>query len=835
MLLIRPVNVIFVALTLIYKRNPNKNIPFRLIAILFSICLLCLSTGICRPNVLEAAITPEYLDCGTVSMNGCVGTNSCINCSVTHFSWDWGDGTVADSWWPATHHYQENGSYAVTVTAFCSTGLTQSSSITINITNAGVSLSSYGYYLKLYPSTLILRRGKTYETLHLELRDADGLPVSLNDKVLSFTSSNPSVVQVNSSGVVTAFGFGEAEITATVEGFPLTAKASVFAGEFRIEPPILFLSLNGQPTGQLNLKVANADGSPLDLAGRNVKFSGLNEDVAQVNNSGLVTAIRMPLSDAEWPRISAEIDGTFSNNGAIIRVSPDPLNLDMIVLQEPNITYYIAKQFGPFNYQQIFQDFDVPCITNIGYKLSEELCGTVPYKGDVQYLLNTPYYEQKGEYMCGGNGNPVLLGTAIENPANGCLIASDRNGTPPAWGAIFHEMGHNFTQVSRSFREFMSWSNMENSNFVYNEALASVVYMYVGKMMNERSTQYQIPTYILSTITKNIEQTHLDKYIKNGAKYSEIEVSDIFDITLLLAEKYGYSILPRFFSVFLPPDATFSRFCLNNSDAGQATFFVAAMSAAAGTYLRSDFVNKWGFPVDNSTFDQIYPQLIRLVAQHEPLPGTPKIIIKQRSLNFGSLKTGSISNPKTITIRNTGKGNLMIYSIIIDGTNAGEFQQSNDCLTLFPGELCTINVTFSPTVPFTKKSATIRIASNDPKKTTVNVKLSGRASLPKISVFPKSLNFGSVHIGDTATQIITIRNIGISDLGLNNNIGIRGANAGEFSQTNDCSTVPAGNICTITVTFKPTTPSGTKKATINIYSNDPKKTTVNVKIKGTGI
>ena len=260
------------------------------------------------------------------------------------------------------------------------------------------------------------------------------------------------------------------------------------------------------------------------------------------------------------------------------------------------------------------------------------------------------------------------------------------------------------------------------------------------------------------------------------------------------------------------------------------------MSAAAGTDLRSDFVNKWGFPVDNSSFDQVYPQLQRLVAQHEPLEGNPKISVSPKSLNFGSLKTGSTSNPKTITIRNTGKGNLKIYSIIIEGTNASEFNQSNDCSTIFPGDSCSINVIFSPTVPFIKKSATIIISSNYAKKPTVNVKLSGQAAPPKISVSPKSLNFGTVQVGNTSpSKIITVKNTGISDLEINNNISISGANADEFSQTSDCTTVSPSGSCTVNVTFTPTTQAGTKSAIISISSNYPKKPTVNVKIKGKAV
>ena len=70
----------------------------------------------------------------------------------------------------------------------------------------------------------------------------------------------------------------------------------------------MLLATNGQPTGQLNLKVANADGSPLNLAGRSLIFHGSN-DVAEVDASGLVTALRPPQSFGETPYISAEIDG----------------------------------------------------------------------------------------------------------------------------------------------------------------------------------------------------------------------------------------------------------------------------------------------------------------------------------------------------------------------------------------------------------------------------------------------------------------------------------------------------------------------------------------------
>jgi PKD repeat protein len=836
-LLISSVKNIFAALTSSNRRNTYKNIPFRLTTILFSFCLICLSTGICQPNAVEAAITldlfqPEYSACGNVSINGFAGTASGI---ITRLSWDWGDGIVADSFFPATHRYKNNSSYTVTVTAFCSMGETQSTSTLVNITNAEDPLCDYA--LMLYPSTFILRNGKTSEPLHIELRDADGAPVSMKDKTVSYTSSNPSIVHIDASGVVTGSGFGEAQITVTVEGFPLTAKASVFAGEFRIEPAILLLSPFGQPTGQLNLKVANADGSPLNLTGRTVTFHGSNA-VAQANESGLVTAVRPLLYFSETPYISADIDGIWSHNAPVIRVTSDPLNLNMFALQEPNIIFYIPEQIGSFDYQQIFQDFDVPRITNIAYKIEEELCGLVPFQGDVQYFVNDPGHGQDGTVPCGISGNPVRLGTDVDKSIhNSCLIVA----FPPAipqWGVFFHEMGHNFTFGSLSFGEFTNSSNVDNSNITYSEGLATAVSMYVGQMMSERAIQYHILPEVLSTIMSAVWHfgitPDLDTYVNNGAKYSTITASVLDDIISVLADEYEYSILPRFFSVFLPPDASFGLFALSRSDTNQATFFAAAMSAAVGTDLRADFINKWGFPVDNSSFDQIYSQLQKLITQHTPLAGNTKISVSPKSLNFGSLKTGNTSDPKTITIRNTGKGNLTIYSIIIEGTNASEFNLSYDSSTIFPGDSCTINVSFTPALPFGKKSTTMVIFSNDPNKPAVNINLSGKAPPPKISVSPKSLNFGSVTVGHTsASKTITIKNNGTSDLVISD-INIMGINAGEFSEKSFCNEISKGESCTIDVTFASAL-LGKKSASIGISSNDPKKPFINVKLNGTGI
>jgi hypothetical protein len=211
----------------------------------------------------------------------------------------------------------------------------------------------------------------------------------------------------------------------------------------------------------------------------------------------------------------------------------------------------------------------------------------------------------------------------------------------------------------------------------------------------------------------------------------------------------------------------------------------------------------------------------------------PLISVAPVSVNLGNIPVGDTSASKTVTITNKGTSDLSVDSVTITGTNASEFSQISGCTTIPAKGSCTVSVTFTPEIPYVKKSAVMSIASNDPKKPTVNVKLSGQAPPPKISASPMSVNFGSVPVGSTSSpKIVTVKNTGTSALTING-IFITGVNAGEFSQTHDCSVLAKGEACSISVTFNPAT-AGKKTALVNIPSNDPKKPNVTVKLSGTG-
>lgn len=94
-------------------------------------------------------------------------------------------------------------------------------------------------------------------------------------------------------------------------------------------------------------------------------------------------------------------------------------------------------------------------------------------------------------------------------------------------------------------------------------------------------------------------------------------------------------------------------------------------------------------------------------------PPAPVATLSTSAVNFLNQIVNSTSSiPQLVTLTNTGGATLTISSIVISGANPLDFAQSNNCGTsLSAGTLCTISLTFSPTVTSTR-SATVSITDN---------------------------------------------------------------------------------------------------------------------------
>ena len=98
-----------------------------------------------------------------------------------------------------------------------------------------------------------------------------------------------------------------------------------------------------------------------------------------------------------------------------------------------------------------------------------------------------------------------------------------------------------------------------------------------------------------------------------------------------------------------------------------------------------------------------------------------------------------------------------------------------------------------------------------------------------------SVPFGSVNVGASATQTVTVQNTGTASLAVGA-IGSANSLAAPFSiKTDTCSnqTIAPSVSCTLTVAFTPTS-AGALSDSFSIPSNDPAKSSVTMSVSGTG-
>ena len=97
-----------------------------------------------------------------------------------------------------------------------------------------------------------------------------------------------------------------------------------------------------------------------------------------------------------------------------------------------------------------------------------------------------------------------------------------------------------------------------------------------------------------------------------------------------------------------------------------------------------------------------------------PTPSTAKLRISPKSVSFGkSTVVGSISKPKSVTIKNASSKKSTITVSIINETTVAPFAVTSGCTELLaPGKSCKVSVTFSPT-DTTARSGNLTINDNE--------------------------------------------------------------------------------------------------------------------------
>ena len=144
------------------------------------------------------------------------------------------------------------------------------------------------------PENMSLEKGATQQ-LQLEYSAegevaADKIAEAAGKLTVEWSSSDESIVTVDADGVVTAVSAGEAYITAIVkdkDGLTATTLVRVAVTPTGVEAPeTLELVTNGENTKNLDAKIV-----PEDATGVKLAYESSDENVATVDENGMVTAV----------------------------------------------------------------------------------------------------------------------------------------------------------------------------------------------------------------------------------------------------------------------------------------------------------------------------------------------------------------------------------------------------------------------------------------------------------------------------------------------------------------------------------------------------------------
>ncbi len=196
------------------------------------------------------------------------------------------------------------------------------------------------------------------------------------------------------------------------------------------------------------------------------------------------------------------------------------------------------------------------------------------------------------------------------------------------------------------------------------------------------------------------------------------------------------------------------------------------------------------------------PQVLALTGASGALVLTPTPV------SFADVvDNGGASAPVIVTLANGTASSSAVSAPAITGNNAASFRVlANTCpSTLAAGVTCTLQVVFTPTAAGAA-SATLKIAG-------VQTTLLANGSLWT----PDLINFHNV-LWNTASSTRTVKVFNArTTVGAITNIGLTGAGAAAYTQTNNCSAVPANGSCAITITFSPAADPATTATGFSAY------------------
>ena len=196
------------------------------------------------------------------------------------------------------------------------------------------------------------------------------------------------------------------------------------------------------------------------------------------------------------------------------------------------------------------------------------------------------------------------------------------------------------------------------------------------------------------------------------------------------------------------------------------------------------------------------------------------------SVTFGSVATGS-TGTQTVTLTNSGGASLTITQASASGTGFG-INGLTTPITLGAGKSTSFTAQFTP-ITGGSATGTISIISNAPSSPTT-ISMTGTGAQGQLTSNSSSVAFGSVAVGSSGSQTVTLTNSGTASVTLSQAV----ASGAGFSITGIATplTINAGQVATFTAQFAPTT-GGNVTGGISIVSNAP-NSPLTIALSGTG-
>jgi Domain of unknown function DUF11 len=197
------------------------------------------------------------------------------------------------------------------------------------------------------------------------------------------------------------------------------------------------------------------------------------------------------------------------------------------------------------------------------------------------------------------------------------------------------------------------------------------------------------------------------------------------------------------------------------------------------------------------------------------------VSVTPAALNFGTLQTGTVGPPATITIADSGDAALSIGQLAIEGAGTAAYALLADgCsgTTIEPGHHCEAEVRFAPITD--GSSVASLLVPNSAEDERVDLGGIGRTPTGAIAIVSTSLDFGTLETGTTsAPQELTVANSGDAPLTLGE-LALGGPDASQFSLAAGCSgtTLAPGEGCAVAVSFAPVA-AGELSAALEIPSS----------------